>query len=902
MLWSSALLLLAAISSAAGQSHTRASEPTVIPDRPVELSVWYLPLPESTDIRALGDRAVVRAFREKYPYIKLRSPTGISIPELGMDSRPLMAIAGGVSPDVIYVNFRQSDTYIQEGFLYPLDEWFDKLPADEQQERLLPQVKKVVYRWGPGKKTGLDARKHYWALPYGNYIKGLVWRKDLFQMVGLDPERPPQNWDELYEFAKRCTDPARGSYGLLWGRGEHWSWHFYSLICSAGARAMEDRGEDEWVACFNSPEAVDAYEMILGLAEGKWRHPSGKVIEGMVCRDLDGYLLWEQGRIGMKEMYFSEEFLVDINPELVGMAPVPVGPRGQRGSELNCTMCGIFTGAAKKGRDVLEAAWKYVHFFGSPEAKAIRTKVLVENGYGMFANPAYLEKLGYFEYVRRIPKTWRDTFQTAMSDGEPEPYGRNCQMVYAYMSWPADAMLQKGLARKTFEAAESARKRLKERQPDISEEALAAELAKVEEAARAEVRAEIKALLDGYVREANEKMIGRVPEPEMNKRRAVALAIAVVIVVSFTALFVYIFRVFTPPEARSKGRWQFRRYWFAYLLLIPAVASILVWQYVPLGWGALMAFQDYHIVLPTTWIGLDNFASVLWDSEFWQGMVASLWYAFLAISMGFFAPIILAILLHEVPKGKILYRTLYYLPAVISGLVVMLMWKSFFDPSPQGLLNQVITGIPPWGWYLAGGAATAGLALAAYYNRREGRTVAAAVLAVLAALAGGGTLALWLYESVPFHHQKWLDDSRWAMPCVILPTVWAGIGPGCLIYLAALKTIPEDLYEAADLDGAGFLGKTWHITIPSIRVLIAINFIGAVIGAFRVAEYILAMTGGGPAKATQVLALKIFYDAFVYLRFGFATATAWVLGGMLIGFTVFQLKRLSRVEFRTAGR
>jgi multiple sugar transport system permease protein len=140
------------------------------------------------------------------------------------------------------------------------------------------------------------------------------------------------------------------------------------------------------------------------------------------------------------------------------------------------------------------------------------------------------------------------------------------------------------------------------------------------------------------------------------------------------------------------------------------------------------------------------------------------------------------------------------------------------------------------------------------------------------------------------------------MPCVILPTVWAGIGPGCLIYLAALKTIPEDLYEAADLDGAGFLGKTWHITIPSIRVLIAINFIGAVIGAFRVAEYILAMTGGGPAKATQVLALKIFYDAFVYLRFGFATATAWVLGGMLIGFTVFQLKRLSRVEFRTAGR
>ena len=139
------------------------------------------------------------------------------------------------------------------------------------------------------------------------------------------------------------------------------------------------------------------------------------------------------------------------------------------------------------------------------------------------------------------------------------------------------------------------------------------------------------------------------------------------------------------------------------------------------------------------------------------------------------------------------------------------------------------------------------------------------------------------------------------MYCVILPTVWAGMGPGCLIYLAALKTIPEEIYEAADIDGAGFLGKVWHITVPSIKVLILINFIGAVVNAFRVSGYILAMTGGGPEGATEVLALKIFFDAFVYLRFGVATATAWILGAMLIGFTVFQLRRLSRVEFRTAG-
>jgi len=459
--------------------------------------------------------------------------------------------------------------------------------------------------------------------------------------------------------------------------------------------------------------------MILKLVEGKWRHSSGKVIEGMVYRDQDGYLLWEQGRIGMKEMYFTEDLLADINPELVGVAPVPVGPGGVRGSELNCTMCGIFTGAAEKGRDVLDAAWRYVHFLGSPEAKAIRTKVLVENGYGIFANPRYLEKLGYHEYVRRIPQTWRDAFQTAMSDGEPEPYGRNCQMVYAYMSYPADEMLQRGLAKRTFDAVEAARKKLKARRPDLSDEELAAELSKVDESTRAEVRAEIKAVLDGYVGEANEKMIGRVPEPEMKKRRTVALILAVVILALFTTLFIYIFRVFTPPESKGRGSWQFRRYWFAYTLLIPALASILIWQYVPLGWGAMMAFEDYHIVLPTKWVGLDNFASVLWDPEFWLGLKASLWYAFLAISMGFFAPIVLAVLLHEVPQGKIFYRTLYYLPAVISGLVVMLMWKNFFEASPSGLLNQVLTGIPRWGWYAAGGLMAAALAAAAIFHVRE---------------------------------------------------------------------------------------------------------------------------------------------------------------------------------------
>ena len=134
--------------------------------------------------------------------------------------------------------------------------------------------------------------------------------------------------------------------------------------------------------------------------------------------------------------------------------------------------------------DVLEAAWKYVHFIGSPTAKAIRTRVLVENGYGQFANPRYLAKLGYTDYLRRMPKSWRDAFEEAMTNGEPEPYGRNCQNVYNYMSRPADEMLLAKLGHKEFDAVAATRKKIRKRRPDITEAELAARL----EPVRAEAR------------------------------------------------------------------------------------------------------------------------------------------------------------------------------------------------------------------------------------------------------------------------------------------------------------------------------------------------------------------------------------------------------------------------------
>ena len=347
-------------------------------------------------------------------------------------------------------------------------------------------------------------------------------------------------------------------------------------------------------------------------------------------------------------------------------------------------------------------------------------------------------------------------------------------------------------------------------------------------------------------------------------RDRVALGAAIAILLIFAGVFRWVFRTFSRAQVEEagprRGAWQFGRYKWAWIILLPALGSIALWEYWPILRGAVIAFQDYNVRGFSEWVGMENFANVIFDDEFWFAFGVALEYSVLFMLFGFGAPIALAFLLTEVPRGKILFRSIYYLPAVLTGVVVIFLWKGFYGR--YGMINALLNfGV-----------------------------------AALNHLPG---------VALPEVDTAWLESPTLALFFCLLPTIWAGMGPGCLIYLAALKTVPEDLYEAADIDGAGIWSKTFHIAIPSIKSLILINFIGAMIGTMKTGGgFILAMTGGGPYTPygqTEVVGLHIFWEAFAFLRFGSATAMAWVLGAMLIGFTVVQLQRLSRMEFRTAG-
>jgi len=830
---------------------------------PLELKAWGVPDDNASGPNGEASIKVLQAFEKLHPYIHLIPATGLNLPNRAMDTVPLMQIAADISPAVIYVCFRQSSTYISQKFLYPLDKYFENaagaevkdghLMSTEQyvaalrhgpryaelfEERIPPQCWEVIRRECPygaacpyvaeWKGTARAKHFHVWCLPQNACVEALVYRKDIFAEAGL-PDRAPETMEEFLEWARKVHNPKGNVYGLNISLGET-GWSTLCFLFSCGGRAVERDAKGDWRCVFNSPAAVDAYYYVARLFLEPFENQFGR-FDGVV--DVGEQL--PNAGYAMYFTYMNGNVFDKIDPNIFNFGPVPMGPTGMRRGELNAEMTGIYAGVEKNPR-VRDAAWEWMFFLGGNEARTIKAGVYVENGLSAFVQPKLLAQAGYPELASKASPGWAETYVTVLKEGIPEPYGRNCQMVYSYMSQAIDQFRNDGEVKRCIVAKDEAgaKKRIKE-------------------------------ILDVRVEMANQKMLGILPEHVREFRAWVAAAVAVAIFVVFSLLLVKVFRVFSQSMLRSsadlaRGDWQFGRNKIPYLLLLPALLSIAVWSYWPLARGTVIAFQDYNVRGFSVWVGFENFAVVLFSKDFWFAMLVSLEYTALFMVFGFFAPIILAMLLAEVPRCKVLFRVVYYLPAMLSGVVVIFLWKGFYGE--HGMINQMLNYVVHAMNFLCG-------------------------------------------TSLADFSTKWLDSPVFALFFCLLPSIWAGMGPGCLIYLAALKGIPDDLYEAADIDGASAAQKARHIAIPSIKALISINFIGAAIGCMHSGSaYILAMTGGGPYTprgVTEVVGLHIFWEAFGFLRFGVATAMAWVLGAMLIGFTVHQLQKLSKLEFKAAG-
>lgn len=267
--------------------------------------------------------------------------------------------------------------------------------------------------------------------------------------------------------------------------------------------------------------------------------------------------------------------------------------------------------------------------------------------------------------------------------------------------------------------------------------------------------------------------------------------------------------------------------------IAPALTLFAVFSAWPIVRSFVIGFQDYNVVRGAEWAGLANFERVLSDPNFLRAWRNTLYFALLALLFGFPIPILLAIAVNEVRLGQSCLRLAFYLPAVLPIVVVVLMWERFYAPS--GLFNAALgtLGVGPIGW---------------------------------------------------------LDQPHWAMPSLVLMATWKGAGATMLIYLAALQSLSSELYEAAEIDGAGVWARLRHITVPHLVPHMQVILILQLLGTLQVFLEPFLMTNGGPGETqpTLTVLLLIYRYAFSDWRLGWAAAAGFLLFLVLVGVAFFQ--------------
>ncbi|MEN6303725.1 MAG: extracellular solute-binding protein [Armatimonadia bacterium] len=834
---------------------------------------------------------IIREFLAAHPNVRLVQWDGIKMPAEGSRASLAMAMAANIGPDIFETDIRQA---VEQRLAYPLTEWIGedgvlangKPKLNKQGKRdLNGQIDADEAKWAdwmkikPLYRQVVTVNGKAYALPNrgGTYV-GILYSKTLLRKAGLDPRHPPKTYDEFIRWVRLLYDPVKKTYGLELTAQ---SWAFAPWVATTGSSiVVQDRkctacgktatfneqatqfvcpcGEDvsrvvpTWRCNVASPECTAAVAFYHRLRWAPWimDRSTHEPVE-LTKQDVDnGYVMFRgkrivfspddvvEGSIGVTTTALTDtlkrlgrdlamyplwagdmtEFQnLGIPPDDLGMMPFP-GMNSSCRPVLQASNSFFMIGkdVLRRGGDTpqekkayRDLVWDMMRRICSPEGSDEDIRRKVAAGQAKFLNPRDLERLGFKDYLREMPpenlQMWQQIEAGKLLEVVEPFMGKWLQFRDFYQREVIDLVLRPSGKEFDYNTA-----------------------------------------LKDLERDANTGIMFERPREVLDQYRPKARIIA-----AFIALFLAFFTVLIIRDQmkRTESKAGVYKGWLPWLMLLPAVASIALWGYYPLARGLVMAFQDYKVVGRSPFVGLSNFISIALDPNFYHYLFTTFRFVLWNLGLAFCTPIILAFFLTEVPRFKVFFRTLFFLPQMTSGLVVTLMWKEMYAGTAQGTINRLLAPI----------------------------------------------LGMWDLKPV-----DWLGNPHTVMACVILPSVWAAAGIGSLIYLAALKSVPEELYEAANIDGATILGRIRHITLPTIAPLVLINFVGAFIGTFQSMGQIWLLTFGGPGKETMVMGMAIWQEAYVNMRFSLATSYAWILGSILIGFTYMQLRILRRVDFRQA--
>ena len=300
-------------------------------------------------------------------------------------------------------------------------------------------------------------------------------------------------------------------------------------------------------------------------------------------------------------------------------------------------------------------------------------------------------------------------------------------------------------------------------------------------------------------------------------------------------------RLAVAPSGTRKRRgplgWVSRDGLSSLLFLLPMLVIFGFFAWFPIVRDVVMSLQRTNLVDTPKFVGLDNFAAVLNDPLFGKSIGNTIYFSVLALVFGYPFPLILAVVISEARRFKGLLSALAYVPVVIPPVVSVLLWTVFYNASPTGLFNTVLSWV------------------------------------------GIGA-------------QPWLQSKDTVMPSIVIESTWANAGATMIIYIAALLSVPRELYDAASVDGASILQKIWHVTLPQLRGILLITLILQLIATAQVFTEPYIFTGGGPANSTMTVLFLIYHYAFQNSLggdYGMAAALSIMLALFLAAFTAVYL-------------
>lgn len=253
---------------------------------------------------------------------------------------------------------------------------------------------------------------------------------------------------------------------------------------------------------------------------------------------------------------------------------------------------------------------------------------------------------------------------------------------------------------------------------------------------------------------------------------------------------------------------------------MPALVIYLGIAVVPIGMSAYYSLMNWDGIRPMAFIGIDNYTEIFKDDIFWMTVKNNLFIMLTGIIGQIPAGLFLALLLNRKMKGSGFFRTIGFLPVVISSVMVSLIWGMVYN-TEYGMLNGILGSIGLDSW-----------------------------------------------------RQNWLGDTSWSLISISITYIWQNCGLFMVIFLAALQNIPNEVNEAAELDGATGWKKALRITIPMVRGTILVTVVYSISNSFRVFDLIQIMTGGGPAHVTEVMTIYMYNNAFMNMRFGYGSAVS----------------------------